>query len=62
VAWILDSSSGDYHTRTWESQKDQIKNDTFIASLVLNGEYDSQLLQESSIKEDTQTLAAVVTQ
>lgn len=59
VAWVLDSSGGDYHKRDWKSQKKEVKDDAFISSLVLKGKYQSQLLEESLVR-DTQTLAAVL--
>ena len=44
VAWIMDSSGGDYHDRNWIHEGESIQNNRFINHLVLEGEYHSEFL------------------
>ena len=60
VMWILDNSSVDYHDRKWDSQKDEIKDDKFVHTLVMKGKYDPDLLQNSTIVTETMTLMDVL--
>ena len=62
VMWVLDHSSENYHEREWDSQKEEIKDDEFIHTLVMKGKYDPYLLQNSTIVTETTTLENVLQQ
>ena len=59
VALVLDSS-GDYHEKEWLSLKKEIREDAFISSLILNGEYKSEELSKSTLVQDETTLKNVL--
>ena len=46
VAWIMDSSGGDYHERKWISQDESVRNNHFIAALVTEGQYNTKYLED----------------
>ena len=59
IMWVLEDHL-DYHSQTWESHKDETKEDKFIQSIIMNGKYDPQLLPSSSIVRDKKSLETVL--
>ena len=50
VAWVLDTSSENYHQRTWDTQDAAIKNNRFISELICTGSYKCEILPESWLR------------
>ena len=60
ISWVLDSTGEDYHGRTWESQRADIKNDQFISTLILRGEFNPTLLEGSLVAKSDRHLKSVL--
>ena len=52
VAWVL-SEEEKYHYREWEKQSDEIRDDSFISTLITEGRYDESKLEHSSLVVNT---------
>ena len=52
VAWVL-SEEEEYHYREWEKQSDEIRDDSFISTLITEGRYDESKLEHSSLVVNT---------
>ena len=47
------SEEEEYHYREWEKQSDEIRDDSFISTLITEGRYDESKLEHSSLVVNT---------
>ena len=53
VMWVLDMDHDQsYYDRKWENQRADIREDPFISSLIMKGEFDSDFLETSALVHD----------
>ena len=53
VVWVLDMDHDQsYHDRNWDNQREDIKSDPFISSLIVKGKFDSINLYKSALIHD----------